>query len=62
MSNRKIKKTEGTINSGQPRDTDNIGHKTYNKDRENKYTSMKTKKAIRLRSVSENIVLIVLTK
>ena len=44
MSNRKLKKTEGTITSGQSRDTDNIGNKTYHEeDKENKYTSMKTK-------------------
>jgi hypothetical protein len=29
------KKTEGKINNGQSRDTDNIGHKTQNKDKQN---------------------------
>jgi hypothetical protein len=43
MINRKLKKTEGAINSGQSRDTCNSGHMTENED-ENKHTTMKTKK------------------
>jgi hypothetical protein len=29
------KKTEGKIKNGQSRDTDNIGHKTQNKNKQN---------------------------
>jgi hypothetical protein len=44
MIKRKLKKTEGGINSGQSRDTGNIGHKTQNEDKQRKHTTIKAKK------------------
>jgi hypothetical protein len=39
MIKRKLGKTEGAINCGQSRDTDNIGHKTQNENKQSKHNN-----------------------
>lgn len=39
-----LEKTDGAIMNGYSRDTDNVGHKTKNKDKQTKNTQHKTLK------------------
>ena len=53
---RETEKTEGIIKNGQSRETGNIGHKTQNRDKENKTKKMNNTDPIKNRLWTEVVV------